>query len=209
MRPIEWMHSCLAAIVVSTLAGCATYKPAEVDPATGQFASIAPIGAAEIKVNRPMAGVKNIPFVYVRTASTYRSAELDTFVRDSLTKIGFPRQVGEEELTKLVIRSGLSGDIQNLTSVIALHRLSEAIGPFLVVEVRVFPVARTTFRIDVAIVDPVAGETVFAASRTKINWLDFDREFSYPMMNAVKEWFDASAKASVSRNPAPASGKGL
>jgi uncharacterized protein YceK len=189
-----------------SLSGCATYKTAEIDPKSGQFASIAPISESEVKINRPMAGIKDIPFVYVRTISTFRSTELDAFVRDSLTKIGFPKQVSEDDLTKLVIRSGLSGEIQNLTNVIALHRLSEAIGPFLVVEVRVFRIATTAFRVETVIVDPVLGETVFLASRSKINWIDFDHEFSYPMMNAVKSWFDASAKLPLLRDKAAAPG---
>jgi hypothetical protein len=148
---------------------------------------------AEIKVSKPMPGVKSVPFVYVRTVAPANAAALEPFLRDSLTKIGFPRQVNEEELTKLVIQSGLSSGIQNLSSVIALHRLSEIIGPFLVVEVRAARITDVWYRLDAVIVDPVVGETVFAVSRTKINWIDFDREFSYPMMNAIKSWYDASA----------------
>jgi hypothetical protein len=191
----------VATLGMAILMGCASTKPLDPDPKTGQFESFADVTDSEIKTYKPLAGIKDEKFVYVRTYSTLRTSQFDTTVRESLKKIGFPRIVSEEDLTKLVISSGLSGDVQNLTSVIALHQLSIVTGPFLVAEFRVVRLADTLFRLEVVIIDPVSGETVFAASRQKINWLNFDREFTYPLMNAVKRWFDDSAKLPVDKQP--------
>jgi hypothetical protein len=140
-----------------------------------------------------LPGVKTLAFVYVRTFSQIAPAKFSAFVEGSLSKIGFPKVVFEPDLTQFVIKNGLNSEIQNLNTVLALNRLSQVTGPFLVAEFRMFGVPGGWCRFEAVLVDPVTGETVFAASHHHMVLLDFDKEVSYPMMNIIKRWFDKSA----------------
>ncbi len=195
-------------VVIALISSCTTFKSAEVDPNTGQFESFSVVSDDEIKVYKPLAGVKTLPFVYLRTASKDYSGEFEAVVRDSVGKMGFPRVVSEYELAKLVIARGLTGDVPSLRSPLSLHRLSQAIGPFLVADFRVGRLSDIRIGFDVVIIDPVSADIVFEASRRKVAWADFDKEIIYPMMNAVKRWFDESAKLPAPDRIAPVPGTG-
>lgn len=184
--------SLIAALVLLT--GCASkFQMLEIDGATGRFIDKAPITQEEIKVNKPFAGIKEIPFIYVHSASDVRDEQLLTaFTQDSLMKLDFPRTIKEQELTQLVIKGGLSSEIQNLYHPIALHRLSKTIGPFLILQTSITYVSEARFRMDAVIFDPVSAEVIFSATRQKVVWASIEDEIFFPMMNVLKDWHKKS-----------------
>jgi hypothetical protein len=163
--------------------------------------SLSAIDGDEIKISKPMAGAREANFVYLRVFSNDEPGRLYTFVRDSFVQIGFPKAVIEQDLTKFLIGNGLAQEFQTLNTLISLHRLSSITGPFVVAELSLVRVAADRFEFRAAIIDPVKAETVFSAVRSKVSWLNFDREFTYPMMNAIKQWFDESAKLPAPPSP--------
>ncbi|MBW8316593.1 MAG: hypothetical protein K0M73_17185 [Hydrogenophaga sp.] len=201
------LASLLATLVLVT--GCAgTFQIPETVGTTGRFPDADPIGQKEIKTSKPFAGIKEIPFIYVRSASDAGSKDQqDTFFQESFKKLNFPKAIGEEELTKLVIKGGLTNEIQNLSHPIALHRLSRIVGPFLAMQITLFRVGDARFRIDSVVFDPVSAEVIFSATREKLVWASVDDEILFPMMNALKGWYDNSSLLPAPLvKPAPAPG---
>lgn len=176
------------------VAGCALHAPGQVDPKSGQFQSFQPITPKEVKVYQPRAGIHEIQFVYLRTYATHDATLFDSVIRDGFKKIGFNRIVSTSELTQLVVRNDLANQVQDLSNPLALNRLAKAIGPFLVVDVAFVNTLGYRYRMDVKVLDAATIESLLLISREGAILVETDREFTYPMLNAVKGWFDDSVK---------------
>ncbi|NJD55323.1 MAG: hypothetical protein FIA94_02840 [Nitrospirae bacterium] len=174
--------------------GCASFKPANIDETTGQFPASAEVDKQYIKIYQPLAGIKEANYVYLLARSPYGNDKFYSFMKDALIKIGFKKVYSRKELSQLVIKSGLSTYITDLSDPISLNNLAKATGPFIILDSNVFPVADVVFRFDVQVIEPLSGDTYLEISRIRTNWLDMDKEINYPILNVIKQWHDESAK---------------
>lgn len=186
----RWVVVSLLFVIVS----CASFKPANLDPSTGKFPAWTKVHERYINIFRPLAGVKEARYVYLRTYAKYGDDRFYDFVKDALIKIGFPKVYSKKELYEMISQSGLSPYIKSLSDPISLHNLAKVTGPFIVLVCSVFPVSDTVFRFDVQLIEPLSGDIYLEISRIRINFADMDREINYPILNVIKQWYDESAK---------------
>lgn len=185
----------LSILSLITLVGCALpFKPAELDPKTGMFMTTVEVDDKYIKIYKPLAGVSEEKFIYLRAYSPYGGDKFYSFMKDSLEKIGFKKVYSEKELAQMIIQGGLSGYVTNISDLISLNNLAKATGPYLVLESHVYPVADTVFRFDLQLIEPLSGDTYLEISRIRTNWLDMDTEINYPIINVIKKWYQESTK---------------
>lgn len=176
-------------------AGCvASFKPVSIDETTGRFPASAEVDKQYIKILQPLAGIKEINYVYLRARAWSGGTRFYDFMRDALIKIGFKNVYSGKELSQMVIQSGLSASVTNLSDLISLNNLAKATGPFIVVDSTVYPVADVVYRFDVQVIEPLSGKTYLEISRIRTNWLDMDKEINYPILNVIMQWYEESAK---------------
>lgn len=177
------------------ISGCVTsYKPANIDEATGQFPASADVDKKYIKIYRPFAGVQDVNYVYLRAYSPYGKDKFYEFMKDALWKIGVKTTYSEKELSQRIIASGLSNYVTNISDLISLNNLAKAAGPFLILECNVFRLTDVVYRFDLQLIDPLSGDTYLEISRIRTAWLDMDKEINYPILNVIKQWYDESSK---------------
>lgn len=184
----------LSILTLFFILGCASFKPANIDVVTGQFPASVEVDKKHIKIYRPLAGIQEANYVYLRAFSSYSNDKFYNFMKDALIKIGFKKVYSERELSQIIIQSGLSACVTNISDIISLHNLAKITGPFLVLESNVFLVSSCVFRFDLQIIEPLSGDTYLEISRIRTNWLDMDKEINYPILNVIKQWYDESSK---------------
>ena len=103
--------------------------------------------------------------------------------------------LNEKELSQFIIRSGLSERVSSISDPVALHNLARLTGPYLILVGNLYPLTATAaYRFDIQIIDPLNGETYLEISRVRTNWiLGLDSEITYPVLNVIEDWYDASA----------------
>jgi len=180
----------LIVLIVYLMSSCAVYKPLNIDPATGQFPASADVDKKYIKIYRPLAGVQDIDFVYLRAYSPYGEDRFHEFMKDALLKIGFKVPYSEKELSQRIIAIGLSNYVTNISDLISLNNLAKVTGPFLVVECNTFRLSDVVYRFDLRLIDPLSGDTHLEISRILTAWLDVDKQINYPILNVIKQWYD-------------------
>jgi len=177
------------------ITGCAApFKPANIDPSTGQFPASVDVDEKYIKIYRPLAGIEEANYIYLRAYSPYGDEAFYCFIKDALLKMGFKEVVSEEELSQMIIQSGLSDHVTSISDLISLSNLAKTTGPFLVLEASVFRIGETVYRFDLQLIEPFSGDTYLEISRIRTVWLDFDNEVNYPILNVIKRWYDESKK---------------
>ena len=185
----------LMALSILALMGCSTpFKPVNIDPATGQFPTSAEVDQKYIKIFRPLPGVRNMNYVFLQAYTPHGNDRFYEFMKDSLLKIGFKKVYGDRELSQMVIQSGLSKYVTNISDLISLNNLYRAAGPFVYLQSRVYLVSNAVFRFDLQLIDPLSGKTCLEISRVRTNWLDMDTEINYPILNVIRQWYEESAK---------------
>jgi hypothetical protein len=178
------------------MTGCAApFKPANINPQTGLFSTNVEVDKKHIKILSPLTGVQESNYVFLRTYASYGGNDrFYEFMKDALIKIGFRTVYSERELSQMIIKSGLSVYVTNISDLISLNNLAKITGPYLIVEANVFRVTDTVFRFDLQIIEPLSGDTYLEISRIRNNWFDMDTEINYPILNIIKQWYDESAK---------------
>jgi hypothetical protein len=188
------LRNLLVLFSILIVSSCASFKPATIDETTGQFPASAEVDQKYIKILQPLAGIKEVNYVYLRARSPYGGDRFYDFMKDALIKIGFKKVYSARELSQMVIQSGLSTYVTNLSDLISLNNLAKATGPFIIFDSTVYPVTDVVFRFDVQVIEPLSGNTYLEISRIRTNWLDMDKEINYPILNVIKQWYDESAK---------------
>lgn len=191
-RSIKQIYIVVIVILLTTTGCSLPFKPVNIDPVTGKFPASVEVQSKHIKTFKPLAGVKEARFVYLRADSYSHEALFYDFMKDGLAKVGFANVYNRNELSQITIRSGLSQYVTNLSDPISLHNLASSLGPFLILECAVFPIADAVFRFDVQLIEPITGNTYLEVSRIRTNWVDMDREINYPILNVIKRWHDES-----------------
>lgn len=175
--------------------GCvASFKPADIDEANGQFPASADVDKKYIKIYRPFAGVQDVNYIYLRAYAPYGKDKFYEFMKDALLKIGFQITYSEKELSQRIIASGLSNYVTNISDLISLNNLAKATGPFLILECNIFRLTDVVYRFDLQLIEPLSGNTYLEISRVRTAWLDMDKEINYPILNVIKQWYDESTR---------------
>jgi hypothetical protein len=185
---------CVSALAVLLLAaGCADFfKPVPPDPVSKEFPTDIRVAGEDIRVFRPLAGIGEVRFVCLRTVSEYEP-RFYVFMKDALLSIGFKNVYSEKELSGPLTHNGrreYSGTSFDSTD---FRRLAEARGPFVIADAHMVRLNDETFRFIVVLREPVSDTIRLEISRVAAVWYDMDIEVNYPVLNAIKKWYDASA----------------
>lgn len=195
-------------ILLFVFTGCAaSFKPANLNPTTGQFPTSVEVDKKHIKIYLPLAGIQETNFIYLRAYSPYNNDNFYEFMKDALLKIGFQKVYSERELSQMIIKSGLSKYVTNISDFISLNNLAKLTGPYLIVESNIFPLTDVVYRFDLQLIEPLSGDTCLEISRIRTNWLDMDTEINYPILNVIKQWYDESAKLPYEKPKIESNGK--
>jgi len=193
----KWLISTAFLAVLSCgLIGCApAYQVAKPDPATGMLPTEVEVKPEEILVFLPSPKVHGLKFLLLRSAGGgAHTKDFAAFMRSSVKELGIDQILSIEDLTKIVLASPLKESVGNVTDPVALAKISEAIGPFLILDaVQVFQ-GNAWFETRVRLTDPEASDRLLEIHRIRLNWANLDKEVNYPVLNVLKRWLDESRK---------------
>lgn len=181
----------VASILISACAP--TYQIAKVDPETGLIKTSVTVKPEEIKISVPTARVHEVKFVLVRASSGGMfTGPFSEFVVNSIGGFGFPEVIDREAFTQMVLASPLRDTVGNVTDPVALAKVSDSIGPFLIVDAVQVHLGDAWFQTRLRVTDASSAATVFEVNAVRLNWMDLDKEVNYPVLNALKRWIDES-----------------
>lgn len=178
----------LAALVVAMLASaCADVRPKPVDPVTGQFPASKTLDADAVQTIKPFKDSYK-KLVYLKVPDD-RPIAFGQFYSTELTNMHvFDKVAMKSDLEAIVIQRNLSGTVPSISDMVGLHKLAEAIGPFLVVEPYVEWKGGYNFVAQLKATDPQTGETVLLLQQHAFNWAGLDGPLVYPLLNGFMRW---------------------
>lgn len=194
MRSSTFLRILAATTFAVACAACGpSYQVARPDSSTGMLPTSVEVKPDEIKVFSPMPGINNIKFVLLRTSSNGNHTDpYGEFMKSSIAELGFPKIMTRDELVKIVLSSDLRDSVGNVTDPIALAKINDAIGPFIIVDAVQDFLGRAWFETRVRIVDPANADVLLEIHRVRNNWASLDREVNYPVLNVLKRWLEDS-----------------
>jgi hypothetical protein len=198
-------HSILISGLLFILCSCAApFKPIIFDPKTGLAPTFVKVENEDILVFKPIKGLSNAKFIYLNVFDGVSRKNEDAYAKfliNSMREIGIKNKfMSKRELSMFIIQNGLSDQITNLSDFISLNKLAKIVGPYLIIETAIYPVSDVVFRCEFSIVEPYSGSQFLEINRTRTNWMDFDTEISYPIINVLKHWYEESKKLDSDKN---------
>jgi hypothetical protein len=181
------MRKILLLIAALSLTACSsTLKPAAPNAATGYFATDFRISKGGVVTEEPFDS-KYLGILYVKTDS--KSDKLNDFYLKTFRNMNkFGKIYDRGELETLVIQQNLADKVPNISDLIGIKHLSDAIGPILVVE----PVAQFEggyrFSASLRAVDAQTGKEVLLLKNRAFNWSGLDQPLFYPLFNGFLDW---------------------
>lgn len=188
------MSRCIAAwlVVIVSIAGCAQYAPATLDPKTGQYNTYVEIDKSAYREYVTDVDPRSYRFVALDARSNVYPARFEFFVRKALADLGSPRVLNVKELVQLV---RMHPQLQNLTSVsdpLTLKRISEVTGPTLLVMIDSLAPTGAARLMRLEVTDAASGRVLLRLEQRKTIWMDADAEVNLPLLNALRQWYLAS-----------------
>jgi hypothetical protein len=176
------------------LAGCVpVYQVAKPDAETGLLPTTVEVKPEEIKIYQPSPVVQRVRFVLLRTASGGINTEpYNEFVFDALRELGITEIMSRDEFMRMVIDSPLRDTVGNATDPVALSKINDAVGPFIIVDAVQLHAGGAWFETRLRVTDPARADVLLDVHRLRINWSNMDKEVNYPVLNVLKRWFDES-----------------
>lgn len=176
------------------LAGCTpSFQVVKPDPVTGLLPTGVQVKPEEITHYKPSAVVHDLKFVVLDTHSIGMGTnEFGGFMLASLKEFGFPKLITRDELAQLVLSSPLRDSVGNVTDPVALAKISDALGPFLLIDVLQAFKGEAWFETVLQVRDPARAEALLGVHRVRLNWMNMDKEVNYPILNVLKRWLDES-----------------
>lgn len=170
------------------LSGCSsTLKVANLNSA-GKFDSNAHVKAEDIKIIAPFDKAKYGGLVVVLPFT--ENNQINDFYFQSIKNSGkFGTVLDKAGVERLVIDKNIT-DVTDATSILSLRKLSNTIGPFLVVKPYFEYKGGYNFQASIEAVDATTGSTVFRAQKGAFNWGGLDKPLFYPLFNAFVDWVD-------------------
>lgn len=190
----EPMQRIVLGLLVIVLAGCGpTYQVTKPDAVTGQLPTKVEVKQDEILVFTPSARMAAARFFVLRTGSgNLHTNPFGKFMLESLPELGIRPVMSRDEFVKMVLASELRDSVGNVTDPIALARISDAIGPFLIIDAAQVFQGHAWFETRVRVTDPSDASTLLDIHRLRTNWANLDKEVNFPILNVVKRWADES-----------------
>lgn len=176
------------------LAGCApVYQVAKPDADTGLLPTNVEVKPEEIKTFQPSPVAQRVRFVLLRTASGGLNTEpYNEFVLKALRELGITEIMSRDEFMRMVIDSPLRDTVGNATDPVALSKINDAVGPFIIVDAVQLHAGGAWFETRLRVTDPARAEVLLDVHRLRVNWANLDKEVNYPVLNVLKRWFDES-----------------
>lgn len=170
------------------LSGCSsTLKVAQLNTA-GRFDSNARVKAADITIDAPFDKAKYGGLVVVLPFT--ESNQVNDFYYQSIKNSGkFGMVLDKAGVERLVIEKNIT-DVTDATSILSLRKLSNSIGPFLVVKPYFEFKGGYNYLASIEAVDPTTGKAVFRAQKGAFNWGGLDKPLFYPLFNSFMDWVD-------------------
>lgn len=181
------MRSKIIIMATLALAACSsTLQPAALNPATGYFPTRSKIIKGGAVVTAPF-DAKYANILYVKTDS--KSDKFNGFYVTTFKNMNkFNHVYTKNELEELVIQKGLSGKVQNVSDLIGLKNLSDAIGPVLVAEPIVEHLGGYNWSTTLKVIDAQDGKEVLSITNTAFNFSGLDDPLFYPVFNGFLSW---------------------
>ncbi len=182
------------------LGGCgspAKYQVPNVNLEVESYPSSSSIDAKDIFTNKPYSDVNRLKFVVLSPKNDLNYSEYKAFMKTSLIKIGFPKVLSETEFANLISEKRLAHKKDSLFDLEFLQKANKALGEFLVIKASLNHKDRhAVWGNQVEILDPESSETLLKFRIHKSLWNDIDKEFNYPAINLINDWYKSSKRVS-------------
>ena len=176
-----------------TISACTSTMKATPLTGAGRFDTTSRVDAANITTKAPFDKGKYGKLAYVKSLGDNKT--INQFFLQSVTNSHvFETVMGKDELEQMVIKRNIDS-AGTPDSLIGLHKLAEAIGPFLILEPYVEWKGGYNYEASIKAIDPATGDTVFQAKKKAFNWAGLDAPLFYPLFNAFLEWAQGSDPA--------------
>ena len=183
---MKLLFSLAAVIFLAT--GCSTaYKIPEQSLRDGPYPTSSKIKPDNILIKKPYSGIESIPFVVTKISSGYKAQEQTAFLKHSLNDLGISEVLTEDELVAKIFAEGLDEDVSSASDMLALKKLSDYLGNFLVIEWTTDFLGNSNFKTEFIVTDPTVPERILEIREGDVLWVNFDTEFTYPIINLLRE----------------------
>jgi hypothetical protein len=181
-------YSLALAAAALLLHGCAAHQVAQIDPASQMFPSRIVIPPRDIAINKPYEDLSRAQFVVVRALTNVEHEKYQEFAERSVAQLGL-NVMGPADYARMIEERGITDATATLDPE-NLRRVYRHVGPFLVMTFLMERAGAVDHR--VLVYDPEGNEALFNARRIGALWASLDVEYSYPMLNLLREWVIAS-----------------
>lgn len=173
----------LLLLVGLLLVRCGTYfKVVSPDKNTGKFPTSKKLEVGEILVNKKvnLSRYKKLAFV-----------QGGDFVKEMVTSIGyFDNVVTKTEFEQILLEKELADKVPSVSDLMGLHKAQKAYGDFIVIK-GAKKLKQDIRRLELSVIDPESGSTVFHAFRPRQATTEFfDQNVTYPLFNALIDWIN-------------------
>jgi hypothetical protein len=185
----------LATIVVATLfvSGCAVYAPPKIDEKTGLYKQAAALDPGEIRKRDTNVDLKKFRFAYLISDSNVYPGRFEFFARSALARAGITRVLNTHEMTEWISSTSELSEIASLSDPISQRRLSERIGPVLLIQLSSMWDGDVTRDVDLVVTDLSTGKAMLEIHHHRFVWMEVDSEAHYPVFNELKKWAEECA----------------
>ena len=189
------MSICSRVLIAAALclaAGCAPYAPTTVDPKTGRYQTLSEIDKSAYRDYDTSVDPGRFRFIALTTSTNVYPGRFEFFVRNALADLGATRVLNDPELAALVRMHPKLEGLTSLSDPAAQRRISETVGPMLVMNVESFATGPSR-HLALQVIDASTGRMLLRIDDNKHIWGDADSEANLPLLNALRDWYRASA----------------
>jgi hypothetical protein len=181
------------ALCLLLLAGCVGthYVPATFNPKENRYQSMANVDKDRIKTRDTSVDLRKFKITFLLTDSNVHPGRLEFAVRDVLVRAGLRNITNRDELLRFVNSRADTKEFGQLDAV-ALKKLSEKVGPVLVIDVRSMWDGDVRRYTGIRAVDSGSDRTLLELTHPKFIWLSVDGEAHYPLFNELHSWVQDS-----------------
>ena len=184
----------LATKILATLlvSGCAVYAPPKIDEKTGLYKQTASVQPGAIEKRDTNVDLKKFRFAYLISDTNVYPARFEYFARSPLARAGITRVLNTREMQEWGNQPELAG-ITSLSDPISQRRLSERIGPILLIQLSSMWDGDVTRNVSLTVTDLSSDKVLLQIRHDKFVWMEVDSEAHYPVFNELKKWAEECA----------------
>jgi len=188
------------ALLCLAVVGCGSnvfYLPVHVDPKTDMYSTTSEVNKSAILEYDTSVDPRKFRFVALYASSNAYPGRFEFFIRNALAELGIKQVLNQGELEALVKAQPKLKDIPWIGDHLALKRVSDTVGPILMIECNSTSSGSAWRYVTLKISDVSTGRTLLHIEQHKMVWTSVDSEALYPVLNVLRQWF----KASTNRKP--------